>query len=737
MAEGGCYEIPDELLKSLDCPICKERFKNPKIVDCTHVFCLDCLQDLIEQDGRNFPPCPVCRRPINVPEKGASAYQTQTLYVDLIHLVETQAQGLFDCRSCGETISRDHSDRCRNCKDLVCIKCIQERKHNCRKGSGSNFGASSNLARRPSKCQQHCNEKLEYYCVQCQTALCKQCRDADHLDHEIQSLHSAGIKAKKELLTVREKLEEYIGETKDSHEDLQSFMNDFSEKATFTKNQIKSEFDNIKKCINEKEVKLLREVHDIEVKTKKRFETEVEEIQTKDVRAKTLDELANNIVKYGSDSEAVLFEKSISCNWNKLNDEALHRYGKGYRLDLDFRLKEKVSELLNGEIGTLTASQHLSPWPKRKHLDLLSQEDICLDQKHLELKVGDPNWQLFPSKRSKVFANMVDAHYRFGASKICPNTGKIATAWIRTKSVERSPSSITGKISHQFGSRPSSADKTTPTKSCNSCLEVAVFNDKEEEPHVVTLDNIPDTTEVRLAVNDDGRVQIALYPGSAVLNESKKRGSFKRLSNDDDCIYIATVREIRDSLDEGDLRKVDILTYIQDNHCKSILFELTRKGYLAVHHPSFPMVFVYCPSGEKRATKLASKETEIVGICEANQDGILVVSSCKGLGSLTCEEYSLECALKYSFCVQSSITSNTLAPVFKTACYDTSGNVVLHFRKDGQDHLSLMLPSERKEEILCKPEMFHRVDQMAILPHGRICLFDKTECVLMTLQYLQ
>ena len=738
MAEGGCYEIPDELLKSLDCPICKERFKNPKIVDCTHVFCRDCLQDLIERDARNFPPCPVCRKPINVPEKGVSAYQTQTFYADVIQCLETQAKGLFNCRSCGETISRDHSDRCKNCKDLVCIKCIQERKHNCCKGSEpSQLGAPASLARRPSKCQMHCDEKLEYYCIQCRTAICKHCKEKEHVNHEMQSLHTAAINAKKDLLAVQAKLEEYMDETKDSYKDLQTLTTEFSVKVAFTKDQIKSEFDNIKKCINEKERKLLEEVHDIEVKTNKRFETEIEEIQTKDVRGRTLDELANNIVKYGSDSEAVQFEKSISTNWNKLKDEPLFRYGKGYKIDLDFRLKEKVTELLNGDIGTLRASQHLSPWPKRKQLDVLSQEDLGLDQKYLELKVADPNWQLFPSKRSKVFANMVDAHYRLGASKICPHTGKIATAWIRTKSLERSPASFKGKISQQFGSRSSSAEKSTPTKSNSSCLEVAIFDDKEEDPHVITLDNIPDITEVRLAINDDGHVQIALYPGSAVLNESKRRGSFKRLSNEDDCVYIATVRKIRDSLDEGDLRKVDIQTYIQDNHCKNILFELTKQGYLAVHHPSFPMVFVYSPSGDKRATKLASKETEIVGICESNHDGILVVSSCSSLGSLTCEEYSLECTLKYSFCVQSSITPNTLAPVFKTVCYDTSGNIVLHFRKDGQDHLSLMLPGQRKEEILCKPEMFHKVDQMGILPHGRICLFDKTECVLMTLQYLQ
>ena len=73
----------------------------------------------------------------------------------------------------------------------------------------------------------------------------------------------------------------------------------------------------------------------------------------------------------------------------------------------------------------------------------------------------------------------------------------------------------------------------------------------------------------------------------------------------------------------------------------------------------------------------------------------------------------------------------------KNACFDMKGDNLLHYRKQEVDHLAIVYAGVAMEKILCKPEMVHRVDQMAILPHGRICLFDKTECVLMTFQYLQ
>ena len=731
MATGGSYEIPDELLKSLDCPICKERFIEPKIIDCTHVFCLDCLQNYIEKETRNFPPCPVCRKPINVPDKGVSAYQTQTFYADVIQCLQTQADESVRCKSCRETNLNSSRKKCEYCKKFVCAPCMQDRQYKCCENAELNSQLSSNLVRRPSKCQSHCNERLEFYCNDCLISICKQCKDVDHVNHNMQSLHTAAINCKKTLLSVQESLEVYLGETREAAEDLQSFMNEFSSKVIFTKKKIETEFNNIVHCINEKKARLLGELQDIDRKTKKRFETELEEMQTKDVRAKTLDELANNLVKYGSDAEAVQFEKGISYNWNRLQEETLYRYGKGFRLGVQFQLKERVPEMLACEIGTLTVSQYLSPWPRHKNLDSASQGSLRFDQKSLEMKLKDPSWQIFPMKRSKVFSNLVNSHYRLGASKICSVTGITAIAWIKLKQVEKSPS-IAGRV---FGSKPNSADRTPPSKTYNAVLEVAVYNDPSVEPRCVTMDNIPETTDVRLAVNERGVVTIALYPGRAILTESKKQGSFKRLSTEDDCIYVAMVRENGKGLDEGELRKIDILTLAPDY--TKLLFEITKQGVLAVHHSSFSNVFVYPTSGEKRATKISGTDVEIVGICESKDEGILIVSVLKG--TITCEEYTTDCTLKYSFSVVSSLNMSTLCPrtEFRNVCSDMRGNILLHFRKDEIDQLSIICAGESKGEILQKPEMFHKVDQMAILPEGRICLFDKTECVLMTLQYLQ
>ncbi|KAK7481531.1 hypothetical protein BaRGS_00027180 [Batillaria attramentaria] len=148
-------------VKSLSCALCLEVFRNPKLLPCSHTFCEICLEGLSTSVFAARLQCPTCRKQIDVPPGGVSAFQTN-FYIDPEDLEK---------------------------------------------------------ARNNAFCTVHPNRDLELFCEECNVPVCLKCKLSDHVTHETKDIKEAAVSGTREQQAVEDKktlLEKAIRQREDT-----------------------------------------------------------------------------------------------------------------------------------------------------------------------------------------------------------------------------------------------------------------------------------------------------------------------------------------------------------------------------------------------------------------------------------------------------------------------------------------------------------------------------------------
>ncbi|XP_071807880.1 uncharacterized protein [Asterias amurensis] len=123
--------------RHLECQICMDRFKEPKMLECSHSFCLECLQHLAETNTTSPTLiCPLCRSQTSLTKNRVSQLCSDfklTSLLDEIREHETKLQSLQEIQppdrkesvsKCSKHTGKDVIMYCDSCKQLICTTCI-------------------------------------------------------------------------------------------------------------------------------------------------------------------------------------------------------------------------------------------------------------------------------------------------------------------------------------------------------------------------------------------------------------------------------------------------------------------------------------------------------------------------------------------------------------------------------------------------------------------------------------
>ncbi|KAM8737910.1 zinc-binding protein A33-like [Acanthopagrus schlegelii] len=186
--------MASRLEEDLCCPVCRDVFREPVVLSCSHSFCKDCLQRCwVDKEIRE---CPLCKR-----------------------------------RS-----SRNHPPLNLVLKNL-CETFLQDRDQR----------ASEDL------CSRH-SEKLKLFCLDHHQPVCLVCRDSEqHTNHRFRPIDEAARQHKKELQETLEPLKKKLKVSEEVKVEFDQTAEHMKVQARHTERQIKDQFKKLHQFLAEEE----------------------------------------------------------------------------------------------------------------------------------------------------------------------------------------------------------------------------------------------------------------------------------------------------------------------------------------------------------------------------------------------------------------------------------------------------------------------------------------------------
>ncbi|XP_038053713.1 E3 ubiquitin-protein ligase TRIM71-like [Patiria miniata] len=237
----------------LECSICTNRFRQPKLLDCLHSFCLQCLQELRHSQDPSGTKltCPLCRRETMLEGSGVADLPNNFAFSALVEEVAMQEKLLkgqgseIKCQNCDE--DNLAISRCMDCDNFLCQECQKAhgrmavmKSHKIYTLAQLRSGEivyKSKLREEVPKCGKHPDQNLNVYCNLCKQVICTTCSVFDHAKHSIIGLPEAVEKCKKKVTEMvqnnerrKTELSTTIEETCKSREELDTMFTNTQKK---------------------------------------------------------------------------------------------------------------------------------------------------------------------------------------------------------------------------------------------------------------------------------------------------------------------------------------------------------------------------------------------------------------------------------------------------------------------------------------------------------------------------
>ncbi|XP_015774204.1 PREDICTED: E3 ubiquitin-protein ligase TRIM71-like [Acropora digitifera] len=304
----------DNIYEHVCCPVCYNRFKDPKSLPCLHSLCLRCLQRIQATSGTpGTILCPECRRNFTIPGNGdlntlPTNFRLNSL-LDALPVTECKTSGV-KCGNCDKR--RQQSAYCFTCCSFWCEDCLP--LHNGIKTfkehhalALKDFGDEDfeNIFKQPTFCVKHEKKELELFCQVCKTAICNSCALIDHEGHAKIALDDA---AKEQRLRINRAIESKKGKAQKKLTRIAKLganCGHVQEDAAIVKSEVQQFTDNLIAAIEAKKNKIFDELEKTAKQCMECLADKSQEIREEMKRDKIAIEKCDKMLKRSTNAQIV------------------------------------------------------------------------------------------------------------------------------------------------------------------------------------------------------------------------------------------------------------------------------------------------------------------------------------------------------------------------------------------------------------------------------------------------
>ena len=121
-------EVVKKLEEQLNCLICLGTYTVPKLLQCNHVFCRDCLVGLARRNPQGLL-CPTCRQVTPIPPSGVAGLQSAFQTNQFLEILDQHEKVKQDILYCQHHQNRELELYCETCEELICFQCTIQQHH--------------------------------------------------------------------------------------------------------------------------------------------------------------------------------------------------------------------------------------------------------------------------------------------------------------------------------------------------------------------------------------------------------------------------------------------------------------------------------------------------------------------------------------------------------------------------------------------------------------------------------